>query len=275
MRLSRHMLLGLALLTLPASAEAQGSPMRDLAKKHYELGSKYYETSNFKEALVHFEKAYKLKAVPGLLFNMARCHEVMGNVVQAISHYERYLEEVPGAPRRAIVEARLLNLRARKAELEKKKAPKPAPVKPEPAPVKPEPASAPVKPEPEPAAPARPRSWRFWAGLGAAGLGGASLVTGVVLGGMARGKAGEYDEVATASKTPHYGTLEDLRSEGEGLEAGQIATLVVGGVLVAAGIGLVVWDRMAAGGAEEPGVAVTLVPAAGPRGGGLACQVRF
>ena len=281
MRMARYLLLGLALL-LPAPAAAQSSAQSKLAKKHYELGSQYYETSNFKEALVHFEKAYKLRPLPGMLFNMARCHEVMGNVDKAMDHYQRYLEAVPKAPRRSVVQARIQNLRARKAAMEKK-APvtDPAPVKPEPAPVKPEPAvkpdaapaSVPVKPEPA-MAPARPRTWRFWAGWGAVGLGGASLITGVVLGVMARGKADEYDELSTAD-TPHYGALEDLRSEGEGLQAGQIATLVVGGVLVAAGVGLVIWDRLAVGEAEQPGAAVTLAPTVGPDGGGLALGVRF
>ena len=277
-------LLSLFVLGLCGPVAAQESPFRRLAKKHYELGTQYYETSNFKEALVQFEKAYKLQPMPGLLFNMARCHEVLGNLDRAMDHYQRYLTAVPNAPKRAVVEARLQNLKARKAAQTNKPPPSTRPpvtppvsprpaVTPPPEVPSPAPASTPAAVPDEPSSPA-PRTWRFWAGWGAVGAGGASLVTGVILGVMAKGKGEDYDQAA-AGAAPHFGTLEDLQREGEALEAGQIATLVVGGVLVAAGVGLVLWDRMAARGTEHPGATVTLVPTVGPGGGGLACGVRF
>ena len=275
-------LLAATSLLVGGVARAQDSPFKAMAKNHYKLGTQYYETSNYKEALVEFQKAYKLQQVPGLLFNLARCHEVLMQYEQAISHYERYLKALPNAPKRAVVQARLQTLKKRLAEQQQAKKPVPAPVTPAPvAPAPPVPASQPAPgPEPvtdtpaEPKPAPAPRTWRSWAGWGAVGIGGASLITGVVLGVMAQGKADDYDALAGA-KDPHYGTLADLDSDGQALQTGQIATLVAGGVLVAAGVGLVLWDRMGSGGAEQKGPAVVLLPAVGPGGGGISCSVEF
>ena len=272
---TRIVIFAAALLVLgQGSVMAQDSPFKAMAKNHYKLGTQYYETSNFAEALVEFQKAYKLQPVPGLLFNLARCHEVLMQYEQAIEHYERYLKALPNAPKKGVVQARLMTLKKRLAE-QQAKPPKPV------APPPPVPASQPApRPEPTPKAPiapskpAPPRTWRSWAGWGAVGLGGAAVITGVVLGVMAQGKADDYDELAS-TKNPHYGALADLESEGQSLQTGQIATLVAGGVLVAAGVGLVLWDRMGAGKAEQEGPAVVLLPTVGLGGGGLSCTVEF
>lgn len=75
------------------------------------------------------------------------------------------------------------------------------------------------------------------------GVGGASLVTSIVLGAMASSRAIDV-ELANDSGTSYWDDQQDLMSSGEALETGQIVTLAVGGTLVAAGVTLLLLDRL-------------------------------
>lgn len=243
-----------ALLVFAPPAGAQSDAEKQLAKKHYELGEQFYKISNYPRALVEFSSAYKLYPLPGLLFNIARCHEVMANLEKARDHYKLYLKRMPRSPKYSLVELRIKTLEQRLAAREAKRTPKPKP--PLPAPVKPDdpgvPASVPAAPKPdEPTSPVvapvtpvdeptAPWGWKRTAGWTAVGVGGAALVAGVVLGAMASGKAAEYED---NKDTYFWDDLEELRESGESLEAGQIALLVAGGVIAAAGAGLLLWDH--------------------------------
>ncbi len=124
----------LSLLLLYNSVNAQHSPKQLVAKKHYELGAQLYKTSDYKQALVEFTKAYQLSKKPGL-FNIARCHEVMANLEQAVRYYKQYLAQVPKAPNRSLVETRLANLEKVLSERKARKdKPGPAPLKKSPPP---------------------------------------------------------------------------------------------------------------------------------------------
>ena len=243
-------------LLLCGSASAQQNPNQLVAKKHYELGAQLYKTSNYRQALAEFSKAYTLSKKPGLLFNIARCHEVMANLEQAVKYYRMYLAQVPKAPKRSLVESRLGNLEKVLAERKTKPTPepkKPPLTEPKKVPVKPvEPAPAPMaptlKPRPEPVIEADPvptdtgpRRWKRTAGWIALGTGGALLVTGIVFGAMASGKASDYEE---AAKGQTYKELGDMRDEGESLQSTQIGLMVAGGVLAAAGGGLLLWHHL-------------------------------
>ena len=254
--------LAMLLLFCAATAGAEDeTPLnRDIAKKHWELGEKLYQASNHSAALVEFEKAYKLAPRPGMLFNIARCHEVMGALEKGVEYYERYLEQNPKAANKGLVQTRITNL---KATIQKKRQPAPATQKVE--------VSAPV-PEPAPAAAPRNIPWKRtygWAGLGA---GCALLATGAVLGVLAQHKADEYNDEASAGML--YRDLKEIESSGETLQAAQIATLVAGGVLFTAGAVLVFLDRRSQG--QEPSTAsVVVTPYVGPGNVGLAGQIQF
>ena len=282
-------------LFLCGSVSAQQNPGQLVAKKHYELGAQLYKTSDYKQALVEFSKAYSLSKKSELLFNIARCHEVMANLEQAVKYYRMYLAQVPKAPKRSLVEIRLGNLEKelaeRKARVKPAPAPAPAPVKPAlpgpkkepekiaptPAPVRPAPQGDPVVTTDSGAtdngpAQAGPRKWKHTAGWIALGTGSALLVTGIVFGAMASGKASDYED---AAKEQYYKNLGEMRDEGETLQSTQIGLMVAGGVLAAAGGGLLLWHHMGRKKSDELETAAVVAPMITDSTVGLMGRLRF
>jgi len=218
----RSYIFVLMLLLLSPGVALAGNPMtREVARKHYELGETLYQTSSYGAALAEFEKAYALEPLPELLFNIARCHEVLANLEQAIKNYEAYLEKKPGADNRPLVEARLKNLRKRLAEASSK-------VKPEQNPVPPS-----GKPVPEPS---DPRSWMKITGWTAVGVGAASLGLGVIFGALGGSKDEEFD-TASGENRP-YGELTEIDDAGQSYNIAMAVSMITGGVLAAAGAGI-------------------------------------
>jgi len=262
------------------AALGQQTLKREIAKRYYKLGEKLYEASNYPDALAKFQKAYKLAPMPALLFNIARCHEVMAELEQAIKYYEQYLEEKPQAKNRDLVQNRLVNLRQRLAA-RKARAPQRPPT-PSAPPATSQPASRPTSlpsslPIPQPPGGAEPRSrWKRTTGWITLGVGVAALGTGLVLGGLAQGKAEEYTDAAVPQQKMPFQDLEDIRRSGESLEGAQIMTLIIGGVVTAAGGALLLWDHL-----ERPGpgsddsVSARVLPYFTASGGGLAGQLEF
>lgn len=274
-------------LLLCGSAGAQQSPNQLLAKKHFELGAQLYKTSNYRQALVEFSKAYQLSKKPGLQFNIARCHEVMANLEEAVKYYRMYLAQVPRAPNRALVETRLANLEKVLSERKARAKPALAPMRLPPAgpkrepvkPVEPAPVVPTLKPRPEPVveagpAPADtgPRKWKRTVGWIALGTGGALVVTGIVFGAMASSKTSDYEE---AAKTQTYKELGDMHDEGEILQSTQIGLTVAGGVLAAVGGGLLLWHHMGRRKNDEPSTATVIAPVITDNTVGLMGRMQF
>ncbi|MDP1823586.1 MAG: tetratricopeptide repeat protein [Archangium sp.] len=89
--LSRGLLLTLVLSGLALAAPAAETAARAAAleaKKAFDLG-------DFPKAIEQYEAAYKLKAAPGLLFNLGQSHRRAGNLDKAIFYFRRYLETNP------------------------------------------------------------------------------------------------------------------------------------------------------------------------------------
>lgn len=61
------------------------------AMKLNESGSDLYSAGKYAAALAQFERAYSLVAEPNLLFNIAGCHERLGQKSQAIEYYRWFL----------------------------------------------------------------------------------------------------------------------------------------------------------------------------------------
>jgi hypothetical protein len=103
--------VGLASQT--ALAADSGASGRRHAAKANQLAAK----NKCKGAVVEFTKAYKSLKDPAILFNRAECQRKLGNNAGALKDYEQFLTDMPTAPNRASVEARMASLReAMKAE---------------------------------------------------------------------------------------------------------------------------------------------------------------
>lgn len=102
------------------SADTQARAAAIEAKKAFDLGE-------YPRAIEHYEAAYKLKPVPGLLFNLGQSHRRAGNLETASSYFRRYLETNPPEAQAkateevlAQVEAQAVALRAAQNEQERK-----------------------------------------------------------------------------------------------------------------------------------------------------------
>lgn len=262
-------LLAAALLVGPGRALGEETLEYEMAKTHYDLGAKYYQQGNYEIALDEFRKAYKLEPRPALRFNIGRCQEAMGQGEEAIASYEAFLKAVPGTPERRAVELRIQNIRQRLKEREGDKQPAGE----EGAAGHPPPggADADVANTPSPdlssegGADAGPRPLKIagWTGVG---VGAAALVTAAVMGGLALGKIGAYEDAHNVQHTS-YEEARDLLSAADRYETTAYALLGVGLAAAAAGAVALIWDWQQARGRQheapspEAALAVQVTPA--------------
>jgi len=272
------LLIGCLLLAAPARGRAadDASPAETLARSHYQLGKNYYNVSNYEKAVVEFEEAYKLVPKPDLLYNIARCHEAMGNFKQAISNYKLYLEKKPNFTDRATLELKIQNLE--RLQQEKDAGTTKPPIKNVPGPKPPARATVVTAPpaavEPPPVRPEAPgHTWKWTAGWAGVGVGGALLVTGIILGAKVSSKVSEYNDAAGPNGGGTYSDLNAISSSGSGLEKGQFATLILGGLTAAAGGGLLIWELL--GTKERPATGAIIAPFATANGAGMVGAARF
>lgn len=73
----------------PVSAQ----DVRVLARQHFEEGVRRFDARDYESALIEFHEAYRLKPHPSVRVNIANCYERLGKPVEAVTHYEAYLEE--------------------------------------------------------------------------------------------------------------------------------------------------------------------------------------
>jgi tetratricopeptide (TPR) repeat protein len=228
---------------LPAAPAQAAAPLkRVVAQRHFELGQSLYKTSNYPAALSEFQKALALDPNADLVFNIARCYEVMGKLELAIATYRDYLARKPNASDRDLVETRIATLEQRARD-----------------------DGIAVREPPPPEDTAPRRRWRRTAGWTAIGVGVAALGAGIAFGALARSKASDYQQAVDVGKT--WFELEEIAASGRRHQAAQIATLVVGGAATAGGVVLLVldWRRPREARAARP----TVMPFVSAAGGGL------
>ena len=90
------------ILWAAGTAMAQPSP----AEARFGEAEVLYKERRFAEAAAKYREAYELSQVPALLFNVAQAHRLAGQCREAVTAYEAYLREAPGAANRADAEAR-------------------------------------------------------------------------------------------------------------------------------------------------------------------------
>jgi tetratricopeptide (TPR) repeat protein len=101
--------LWVVLLTGSGVARA-GDPKADAARAHFQQGDTYFKLDKYAQALQEFEQAYLAKQDPSFLYNIAQCHRLMGNRVEAIRFYKRYLNDAPTAANRPVAEKHVRDL---------------------------------------------------------------------------------------------------------------------------------------------------------------------
>jgi tetratricopeptide (TPR) repeat protein len=255
------MLVALAALSGSGVARAEEAPATQpsdadlkLAKQHNQLGTTYFGQGAYDKALKDFKVSHRLSKKPELLYNIAKCHELLGQLEQAMVAYQRYLDET--GKQDATVQARIQNLKVR---------------------IEQAPASAPVTsadPVGQDKAPAEPpssppaSSWKTIAGWSLVGLGLAAVGAGIAMGVVSGSKSSEVEE-AYREGTREWADLEEVESSGEGLELGMIIGVSVGAAAAVSGAVLLLLSR---GGAEQR---VSVAPVVGADVVGLAGSVRF
>jgi hypothetical protein len=86
-------LVTLTWLPAVAGARARSGKSKSLANARAQLGKDLYASGEYAEALVEYQKAYKLFPKPSYLFNMGMCFQKLGRLGQALEHFKRYLAE--------------------------------------------------------------------------------------------------------------------------------------------------------------------------------------
>jgi tetratricopeptide (TPR) repeat protein len=109
-------LAALMLSTLLLPAPVLAAPKQDdvaQARAHFKKGTELYRQARYREAIAEFEAAYKAKPHGVLHYNIAQCHEKLGDIPAALKSYHEYLRESPNAEDKAEVLAAMSNLEKR------------------------------------------------------------------------------------------------------------------------------------------------------------------
>ncbi|MCU0696570.1 MAG: tetratricopeptide repeat protein [Myxococcaceae bacterium] len=204
------------LLALPPTALAQKKkvdPVEQQARGLFGEAQTAYDVGEFERALTLYSDAYKLKALPGFLFNIAQCHRQLGNYERAAFFYGRFIDNSSTtAPNVALARELLSDVSRRQAEKEaaekkaadRKAADEEAARRAADAPVAPPltPAELSTLPPPPPPVvepePVTKKAW-FWVVVG---VGVAAVATGVTVGAVAASQPREVMYVPRMTSLP-------------------------------------------------------------------------
>jgi len=79
-------------------------------RRHAQRASHLAAGGKCRQAIAEFDKAIAVLHDPTLLFNRGECHRKLGAVDSALEDYKQFLSDLPSAPNRAQVEARIAEL---------------------------------------------------------------------------------------------------------------------------------------------------------------------
>src|SRR3954468_12852637 len=85
---SAALTLSVVLLAGAGIARA-GDSNAEKARAHFQQGDTYFKLEKYANALQEFEQAYLAKQDPSFLYNIAQCHRLMGNRVEAVRFTSR------------------------------------------------------------------------------------------------------------------------------------------------------------------------------------------
>lgn len=184
--------------------------------------AEHYRAGRFRDAITLYEDAWAIFPAPGVLYNIARCHEALGLWMEAADRYDKVVVDGAADPDlrgRAVERSRLARQQAARQAM----APPPN------LQVEPEPVFAPTAAatERDPGPNGEVLRTSAWV-LG--GVGAAALVTGSVLLGLG---ASDLDDVE-AAKHDGVGDLTrveamELRDQGEARRSAGTVVMILGG----------------------------------------------
>lgn len=107
--------VGLAMI--PASASAQDNAGE--ARAAFQEGVRNFGQRHFAEALISFQRAYRVRPHPSVMVNIANCYLALEQPLEAISWFERYLHDAAQVTpeQRAQIEQTIASARDRLARL--------------------------------------------------------------------------------------------------------------------------------------------------------------
>jgi hypothetical protein len=199
--------------------QPDADPDTEIARRHFDKGTAFYNEGRYAEAIGEFEAARKTKPLPAFDFNIARAHDRLEHPREAIAAYEHYLAGAPTAPDAAEVRARVAVLMQRLGE----GAPPDAAAR----------GSASLPPPPADSSPpplARRRVYTWAVGGAGVALLAGSLVAGLV----ANSRYGTLKGECAADGSCNGATAPDAQGLIDGGHAGGLASDVLLGVGLAA-----------------------------------------
>lgn len=110
------LLVGASLAVIPSTAMAQNPSEARVA---FQEGVQHFGARRFAEALVSFQRAYRIRPHPSVMVNIANCYLSLEQPLEAISWFERYLRDATGVSpeQRAQIEHTVADARQRLASL--------------------------------------------------------------------------------------------------------------------------------------------------------------
>jgi tetratricopeptide (TPR) repeat protein len=216
-----------ALLALPLLASPAHAQSRQRFNRYVTEAREAYERGDADGAIAALERAYQLRSVPLLLFNIARAHELAGRLDRAIEYYDRFLATEPDPEQAQTAREARANAQAQLDARTRQTTAATTTTTPTATTTQ----TSVVTPHPRPLE--RPR--RFTAVHGALLGGGAALaVAGTVMGVLALGTSREFN-----NGMPGDANRTALQDRGNALAWG--ADLGIGLGVVAAAAGLVLY----------------------------------
>jgi tetratricopeptide (TPR) repeat protein len=110
------------------AATARADPSTDRARRHFDLGSSYFDAGRYEEAIHEFESAQAIKPRPRFFYNVARCYEHLEDWRRAVDNYRRYLAADPNAPEGDDLRIRIRTLADRAQQGGNRPPPRPEPL---------------------------------------------------------------------------------------------------------------------------------------------------
>lgn len=229
LRRSMAALFCAALLSPIGTVGAQSSD--DDARRHFEAGASYFNTSDYEGALREFNMAYKLSDAakrPLILKNIAAVYERMGNLPKTVETLEQYLKEDPESSERKTIELRIENLKSRIAEqpdagVEAAAPPPPA-------------ASATATATPPPQPPLPPGEPNYTPAYISWGIGGAAVLGAAVTGYLAKSSYDDKDK--GCGQTPEGCSDSEVSSV---KTMAWVSTALTGVAVVGVGVGTILY----------------------------------